>query len=204
MKKISAFMFAALLVSGLPCQGASLEDFEASLNSISEVKTDFIITRPFHPITTPLRGEASAILSRELGFVWTQKTPLDLYVIGGRDFIKEDIPGLKSHTFTRENYPQMFGYVDMLQGRLSGSREKLEADFNVVWDDLEGEQWQVTLTPKSERSYKFFKELTASGDRFIRTLDITDKGGDVTQIIFKNTQTGDDVLSDGEKAQFEN
>lgn len=51
------------------------------------------------------------------------------------------------------------------------------------------DKWEIDLTPRQAQLAQFLSGLQLSGGRFVESLSISETGGDMTQIRFRNTQS---------------
>jgi hypothetical protein len=63
------------------------------------------------------------------------------------------------------------------------------------------DKWEIDLTPRQAQLAQFLSGLQLSGGRFVDSLSISETGGDMTQIRFRNTQSAS-VPSEAELQLF--
>lgn len=89
--------------------------------------------------------------------------------------------------------------VSLFLGLLSGNISALEQQFSV---QLSGSNtdWTLTLTPKSLLMKQIFNTIILTGDRLVKTIELTEKQGDRTLITLQNNQLNQPLSAFAEQA----
>ena len=78
--------------------------------------------------------------------------------------------------------------INLFLGLLSGDISALSAQFDL---QLSGspQQWRLTLTPSSLLMKQIFNHIIIKGDGLVREIELDEKQGDRTLILFSQVQT---------------
>lgn len=208
MRKLLAFLMAAfgiIAVSGANAQPKTLDNVQALFSQKNVVRANFTQVRSISGMTQPLSSNGQLLVSKELGVWWHQQRPFVMTLTLTNDRITQTLKGQKPQIIDAQNNPQMFEFSSLLQALFRTDKEVLEQNFQMTFHSDESGLWTLELIPQTSPLDKIFGMVTLFGDADLKTIELLDKRGDMTQINFFYALWTDDnqTLSTQERACFE-
>jgi outer membrane lipoprotein-sorting protein len=152
----------------------------------------------------PLRSQGRFVLAQEHGVIWTTLKPFPSEVVVTRDrILSRQRDGSSRVEMDGRQQPAMRSVNAIMFALMSGDAQALSAQFTVKVDVLPGNAWKMQLTPRSAMLGKVFAQLTLSGDRYVREVQINEANQDVTRIHFAGMSETPATLSADEGGRFE-
>jgi len=152
----------------------------------------------------PLRSQGRFVLAQEHGVIWTTLKPFPSEVVVTRDrILSRQRDGSSRVEMDGRQQPAMRSVNAIMFALMSGDAQALSAQFTVKVEVLPGNAWRMQLTPRSAMLGKVFAQLTLSGDRYVREVQINEANQDVTRIHFAGMSETPATLSADEGGRFE-
>ncbi|WP_369348881.1 outer membrane lipoprotein carrier protein LolA [Stenotrophomonas sp. JAG2] len=152
----------------------------------------------------PLRSQGRFVLAQEHGVIWTTLKPFPSEVVVTRDrILSRQRDGSSRVEMDGRQQPAMRSVNAIMFALMSGDAQALSAQFTVKVEVLPGNAWKMQLTPRSTMLGKVFAQLTLSGDRYVREVQINEANQDVTRIHFAGMSETPATLSADEGGRFE-
>lgn len=152
----------------------------------------------------PLRSQGRFVLAQAHGVIWTTLKPFPSEVVVTRDrILSRQRDGSSRVEMDGRQQPAMRSVNAIMFALMSGDAQALSAQFTVKVEVLPGNAWKMQLTPRSAMLGKVFAQLTLSGDRYVREVQISEANQDVTRIHFAGMSETPATLSADEGGRFE-
>ncbi|WP_353084939.1 outer membrane lipoprotein carrier protein LolA [Stenotrophomonas sp.] len=152
----------------------------------------------------PLRSQGRFVLAQDHGVIWTTLKPFPSEVVVTRDrILSRQSDGSSRVELDGRQQPAMRSVNAIMFALMSGDAQALSAQFTVKVEVLPGNAWKMQLTPRSAMLGKVFAQLTLSGDRYVREVQINEANQDVTRIHFTGMSDTPATLSTDEGRRFE-
>jgi outer membrane lipoprotein-sorting protein len=152
----------------------------------------------------PLRSQGRFVLAQDHGVIWTTLKPFPSEVVVTRDrILSRQRDGSSRVELDGRQQPAMRSVNAIMFALMSGDAQALSAQFTVKVEALPDNGWKMQLTPRSAMLGKVFAQLTLSGDRYVREVQINEANQDVTRIHFAGMSETPATLSADEGGRFE-
>jgi len=182
-------------------------DVEAVKQRVAKVdvlRGEFTQEKQVAGFKNPLRSQGRFVLAQEHGVIWTTLKPFPSEVVVTRDrILSRQRDGSSRVEMDGRQQPAMRSVNAIMFALMSGDAQALSAQFTVKVDVLPGNAWKMQLTPRSAMLGKVFAQLTLSGDRYVREVQINEANQDVTRIHFAGMSETPATLSADEGGRFE-
>lgn len=199
MKKIVA---TVLMLWCSWCSAVTLDDLQQRFSRMKVVRAAFEQTRQISGMAQPLRSSGQMLVSRDLGLWWHQQQPFAMTLVLNDQRMVQVVQNQPAQVITAQKNPQMFEFNHLMRALFQADKKVLEENFTIECRDLTLNSWQVVLTPKRSPLAKLFSLITLSGDDYLQAVEIHDRQGDVTRIVFSQQRTEPTVLSEQEQQYF--
>ena len=182
MKKV-LLVSLLMLFSGLS-SAFSQQDLIALLQKSQNVQGGFTQQRFLKSLSKPIVSRGKFVLLANKGLLWQMQQPfaVDLRVK------KDGIMQWNGSQWVANNKLGQSEQINLFLGLLSGDISALSAQFDL---QLSGspQQWRLTLTPSSLLMKQIFNHIIIKGDGLVREIELDEKQGDRTLILFSQVQT---------------
>jgi outer membrane lipoprotein-sorting protein len=182
-------------------------DVEAVKQRVAKVdvlRGEFTQEKQVAGFKNPLRSQGRFVLAQEHGVIWTTLKPFPSEVVVTRDrILSRQRDGSSRVEMDGRQQPAMRSVNAIMFALMSGDAQALSAQFTVKVEVLPGNAWKMQLTPRSAMLGKVFAQLTLSGDRYVREVQINEANQDVTRIHFAGMSETPATLSADEGGRFE-
>jgi len=182
-------------------------DVEAVKQRVAKVdvlRGEFTQEKQVAGFKNPLRSQGRFVLAQDHGVIWTTLKPFPSEVVVTRDrILSRQSDGSSRVELDGRQQPAMRSVNAIMFALMSGDAQALSAQFTVKVDVLPGNAWKMQLTPRSAMLGKVFAQLTLSGDRYVREVQINEANQDVTRIHFAGMSDTPATLSTDEGRRFE-
>ncbi len=182
MKKV-LLVSLLMLFSGLS-SAFSQQDLIALLQKSQNVQGGFTQQRFLKSLSKPIVSRGKFVLLANKGLLWQMQQPfaVDLRVK------KDGIMQWNGSQWVANNKLGQSEQINLFLGLLSGDISALSAQFDL---QLSGspQQWRLTLTPSSLLMKQIFNHIIIKGDVLVREIELDEKQGDRTLILFSQVQT---------------
>lgn len=182
-------------------------DVEAVKQRVAKVdvlRGEFTQEKQVAGFKNPLRSQGRFVLAQDHGVIWTTLKPFPSEVVVTRDrILSRQSDGSSRVELDGRQQPAMRSVNAIMFALMSGDAQALSAQFTVKVEVLSGNAWKMRLTPRSAMLGKVFAQLTLSGDRYVREVQINEANQDVTRIHFAGMSDTPATLSTDEGRRFE-
>ena len=182
-------------------------DVEAVKQRVAKVdvlRGEFTQEKQVAGFKSPLRSQGRFVLAQDHGVIWTTLKPFPSEVVVTRDrILSRQRDGSSRVEMDGRQQPAMRSVNAIMFALMSGDAQALSAQFTVKVEVLPGNAWRMQLTPRSAMLGKVFAQLTLSGDRYVREVQINEANQDVTRIHFAGMSETPATLSADEGGRFE-
>jgi hypothetical protein len=164
------------------------------------VRAEFIQNKQMPALKRPLVTSGRLVFSRRHGVLWQIEQPYRMsYVLGEERIVEIAADGTRRERGLRD-VPGLAQVGRVFRAMLGANTSALREIF-VVRVQGGPDKWEIDLTPRQAQLAQFLSGLQLSGGRFVESLSISETGGDMTQIRFRNTQSAS-VPSEAELQLF--
>lgn len=161
----------------------SMKQTQQSQKSFTEVQYDSLLELSFQKSGT-LKYVAPNY------FEQSYTTPKKGKMVYTDTFISIDFPNKKLKLDVR-NYPQVFSFSRSILNILNGDKTALEKDFELAFQSLSQQSWELILTPRQELA-AYLQSVTIKGRKnTIEGLLFTEKSGDWRELTLNQTSLSD-------------
>jgi len=197
----------ALVMLAMVAPVLAATDMEAVKQRVAKVdvlRGEFTQEKQVAGFKNPLRSQGRFVLAQDHGVVWTTLKPFPSEVVVTRDrILSRQSDGSSRVELDGRQQPAMRSVNAIMFALMSGDAQALSAQFTVKVEVLPGNAWRMQLTPRSAMLGKVFAQLTLSGDRYVREVQINEANQDVTRIHFAGMSDTPAALSADEGRKFE-
>jgi hypothetical protein len=200
-------MLCVLVMLAMAAPAFAATDVEAVKQRVAKVdvlRGEFTQEKQVAGFKNPLRSQGRFVLAQDHGVVWTTLKPFPSEVVVTRDrILSRQSDGSSRVELDGRQQPAMRSVNAIMFALMSGDAQALSAQFTVKVEVLPGNAWKMQLTPRSAMLGKVFAQLTLSGDRYVREVQINEANQDVTRIHFAGMSDTPAALSADEGRKFE-
>jgi outer membrane lipoprotein-sorting protein len=198
---------AALPVSAAGAAGAPLDGLDAVRQRVVHAEVlrgGFEQEKRVAGFNNPLRSQGRFLLARNKGVVWTTLKPFPSEMVVTRERILSiDGAGQRTVQADASQQPALRQINAMMFALVDGDVSALASRFDLAAQALPHDAWLLTLTPKEAAVTKLFSRIELRGDRYVRTVAMTEAGGDQTTLKFFDLSQAPPQLSADEAKRFE-
>ncbi len=196
-----------LVMLAMVAPALAATDVEAVTQRVAKVdvlRGEFSQEKQVAGFKNPLRSQGRFVLAQDHGVIWTTLKPFPSEVVVTRDrILSRQSDGSSRVELDGRQQPAMRSVNAIMFALMSGDAQALSAQFTVKVEVLPGNAWKMQLTPRSAMLGKVFAQLTLSGDRYVREVQINEANQDVTRIQFAGMSDTPATLSTDEGRRFE-
>ena len=196
-----------LVMLAMVAPALAATDVEAVKQRVAKVdvlRGEFSQEKQVAGFKNPLRSQGRFVLAQDHGVIWTTLKPFPSEVVVTRDrILSRQSDGSSRVELDGRQQPAMRSVNAIMFALMSGDAQALSAQFTVKVEVLPGNAWKMQLTPRSAMLGKGFAQLTLSGDRYVREVQINEANQDVTRIQFAGMSDTPATLSTDEGRRFE-
>lgn len=194
-----------MLAGAAPVWAANdVEAVKQRVAKVAVLRGDFTQEKQVAGFKNPLRSQGRFVLAQDHGVIWTTLKPFPSEVVVTRDrILSRQSDGSSRVELDGRQQPAMRSVNAIMFALMSGDAQALSAQFTVKVEVLPGNAWRMQLTPRSAMLGKVFAQLTLSGDRYVREVQINEANQDVTRIHFAGMSDTPATLSADEGGKFE-
>jgi hypothetical protein len=162
----------------------------------------FVQERHLKGFAQPLRTEGRFDLVPERGLIWRTETPFATVTVISAAGILQLVEGKETSRIDAARAPFLARLYDLLGGTLGGDWRVLERDFSVSRSGTD-ERWSVTLLPRNTaEAVAQIGQMTATGGRFVETVEIRRPNGDRERLRFLEQRPVREPLAEEDERLF--
>jgi len=180
----------------------TLASVQAQLRANQVVRGDFRQVRELKALSRPLASSGKFLLVRGRGLLWRQTQPFPLRMSVSETVLRTESPGAAPVEVRAEDNPLVFTVSRLFLALFTGDEAQLSAAFAVTFQALDGERWRLLLHPADPLLEASLAEVRLEGAVQISALEVQERSGDRTRIVFSNVRFTPEALSDEEERAF--
>ena len=180
----------ALLCTALFAAGAMAKDGDgvrARLAKPAVLRGAFEQEKQLQGFRNPLKSSGDFLLLRERGIAWNTRAPFASSTRLTRKKLLATLPdGSTQVLIDAASSPGMAAVNALLMALVAGDLDALSTRF-VLKETLRADGgWSLALQPRDTALKQVFSAIVLDGDRYVRSVQISEPGGDRTKIRFAN------------------
>ena len=200
---MTKYWLTLLMLLAMPtwAQVSDLASLQQQLSKNDVVRGNFTQLRHLEMFSQPLTSTGQFTLSKTHGLLWQQSAPFAVNLVLTQDKLRQTFADQAPITISAQENPMAFYFSHVFLSVFHGDTTALKEQFSLDLS-LQGDTWQLALTPKNAPLNAVFKTITLSGNDNIDRLILHELRGDNTEIQFSNQTSQPKELTDAEDAQF--
>ncbi|HWT54908.1 MAG TPA: outer membrane lipoprotein carrier protein LolA [Rhodocyclaceae bacterium] len=172
----------------------------AQLDKHAVVRAEFAQSKQISGVKRPLQTSGQLIFARQYGVLWQIDKPYKVsYILSEEKIVEITADGGRKERLARD-LPGLAQVGRVFRAMLGANTSALREHFDI---EAKGEagNWSLTLNPRQAQMAQFIEQIDIGGGAFVVAIRIQERGGDATQIKFRNSN-GADTLSESERQLF--
>lgn len=210
MTRANAWLPALVLVlaAALPLRaedgGAPVMQVRDRLASPEVLRGEFEQEKQLQGFRNPLRSRGGFVLARGRGVIWQTREPFPSTVVVTRERVVEQAPdGATSVLLDGAGSPGAALVNALLLALVAGDLDALARGFEVTAGDAPAGGWALLLVPRDARLRQVFERIELGGDRHVERVELLERGGDRSRIVFSALTDSPAALAPDEAAQLD-
>lgn len=184
MNKLLAALTALCLAAA--AHAFDSRELTAQLQAPKTVQGRFTQQKHLRTLTKPVTTSGRFALRPGHGLFWHLQKPFELRLRVRRDGIsRQDASGAWKSNGSQSTQAAQ---VKLFMAVLGGDTAELQRHFILKLSGSAG-NWQLLLLPKTVVMKQVFENITISGDKLVRRIELKEKQGDRTVMQFEQLQT---------------
>ena len=197
MNKLLAALTALCLAAA--AHAFDSRELTVQLQAPKTVQGRFTQQKYLRTLTKPVTTSGRFALRPGRGLFWHLQKPFELRLRVRRDGIsRQDASGAWKSNGSQSTQAAQ---VKLFMAVLGGDTAELQRHFTLKLSGSAG-NWQLLLLPKTVVMKQVFENITISGDKLVRRIELKEKQGDRTVMQFEQLQT-DQALDAAAKQALE-
>ena len=197
MNKLLAALIALCLAAA--AHAFDSRELTVQLQAPKTVQGRFTQQKYLRTLTKPVTTSGRFALRPGHGLFWHLQKPFELRLRVRRDGIsRQDASGAWKSNGSQSTQAAQ---VKLFMAVLGGDTAELQRHFTLKLSGSAG-NWQLLLLPKTVVMKQVFENITISGDKLVRRIELKEKQGDRTVMQFEQLQT-DQTLDAAAKQALE-
>jgi len=132
-----------------------------------------------------LRSSGDFIIAARHGMVWNTLSPFPSTLAMGGDFLIQSRPGGQRTVLSAQGNETFLRMADVISAVFSGDMQRLVDNFEIYYFGTAA-SWELGLVPMDGAINIFAQRIVMTGDAVIRSIRITEQGGDTIKYILSN------------------
>ncbi len=187
-------------VSALAAEPDALARIAAQVEQSPVVRAEFVQSRQIAAMKRPLVTSGRLLFSQQHGVLWLIEQPYRIGYVLAEDRVVEIASDGSRRERGPRDVPGLAQVGRVFRAMLGTNTSALQEHFEVT-AKVDGQKWELVLTPRRAQLAQFLSGMQLSGSRFVESISVSEAGGDSTQIRLRNTQ-GASAPSDAELQLF--
>jgi outer membrane lipoprotein-sorting protein len=172
----------------------------AQLDKHAVVRAEFAQSKQIIGLKRPLQTSGQIVFAREHGVLWQIEQPYKVgYILSEDKVVEIAADGTRKERLARD-LPGLAQVGRVFRAMLGANTTALREYFDIQTQGAAG-SWSLALTPRQAQMAQFIERLDINGGAFVDGIRIQEKGGDLTQIRFRNSSAAA-ALSESEQKLF--
>jgi hypothetical protein len=198
MKKLLITLL--LTASCLPAGAADLvNSIRTQLVQPAVLRGQFEQNKLVNGFKKPLRSSGDFLVARNRGVLWNTRAPFSSQLRLTRNEIVATQDGQIAFRLNASKEPSVRMINSLMFSLLSGEVGELQRQFRLSGSSSPT-GWKLQLIPLQAGLAKVMSQITLSGDKFVRNIEISEASGDKTRIHFLAQTTTQNRLTPQEDA----
>lgn len=187
-----------------PATAPTLAELQRQIVQVAVLRGEFVQEKQVPGFRQPLRSQGDFLLARERGVLWQTRKPFPSELVLTRDRILSRQPDGRSRVeLDARQQPALATVNATMFALLRGDLQALTARFALQPEWLAGGSWRLRLTPKSGALAQAFSVVTLEGDRYVRRVELVERGGARSVLTFSALRESPAQLSADEARHFD-
>ena len=201
---IRSILIAMALLFSFPGIGAQADGIRDRLAKPAVLRGEFEQTRHLQGFRNALSSQGDFVVARERGILWETHKPFpSTTVISKSRLLTRQADGSTEIVFDKSHSPAAGIINALMLALLGGDMDALSKYFTLKETALPDGAWRVELMPRRSALARVFERIVLEGDRYVRSVHLEEKGGDVTDIVFHSMLEAPAELDPSEARQFD-
>jgi hypothetical protein len=179
--------YAIGLLLALSSLGATAADLVSSIHAQlaqpALLRGQFEQSKQVSGFKKTLRSSGDFLVARNRGVLWNTRTPFSSQLRLTRNEIIATQDGQVAFRLSASKEPSVRLINSLMFSLLSGEVGELQKQFRLAGSSNAG-GWKLQLTPLQPGLAKVMSQISLSGDKYVRSIDILEASGDKTHIRF--------------------
>lgn len=151
----------------------------------------------------PLVSRGDFVVAKERGVVWHTREPFESSLVVTRDrLLSRQADGRVDTKVEARDEPGLRAVNEMLFALMAADLQTLSARFHIDGELLGSSGWRLALVPRDAALAQWLTRVELEGDRFVRSVQLTEAQGDSSVIRFSEQATAQ-ALTREEAARFD-
>jgi hypothetical protein len=185
MKSLRVLLLALLCALSFAAMAKEGDGVRARLEKPAVLRGEFAQEKQLHGFRNPLKSSGDFLLLRDRGIAWNTRVPFASSTRLTRKKLLATMPdGSTRVLIDASASPGMAAVNSLLMALVAGDLDALSTRF-VLKETLRGDGgWSLALQPRDAALKQAFTSIVLDGDRYVRSVEIAEPGGDRTKIRF--------------------
>lgn len=197
----------ALAARGLSAAGESapglLAQVRQRLTDAAVLRGEFEQRKTLKGFKNPLLSRGDFLVARERGVIWRTREPFASALIVTRDrLLSRQADGSVGTQVDAHNEPGIRAINEMLFALMAADLGALSKRFRIEGELLGAAAWRLALVPRDAALAQWLTRIELEGDRFVRSVRLTEAQGDHSAITLSAQAVGSALASE-EAARFD-
>jgi hypothetical protein len=180
-----------------------LQDVRERLTAEPVVRGSFEQRKTVKGFRHPLVSTGDFVVSRQRGVLWRTLAPFaSTLVVTADRVLARQADGSVTRRLSANDEPAVRALSETLLAVMAADLSVLAQRFRIEGDLVGRDAWRLQLTARDPAMARWVQRVELEGDRFLRSVRLSEGSGDVTQIRLAGHATGR-ALSAEEESQFE-
>lgn len=181
---------ACALLLSFAAAGQPAAGVRARLAKPALLRGEFEQEKRLQGFRNPLKSSGSFLLMRDRGIAWDTRAPFASSTRLTRGKLLAKMPdGSTQVLIDAGASPGMAAVNALLMALVAGDLDALATRF-VLQESLRQDGWTLVLRPRDPALKQAFASIVLAGDRYVRSVEIVEAGGDRTRIRFDALREG--------------
>jgi hypothetical protein len=163
---------------------STLRQVQAQLTDAPLLRGQFEQTKTVTGFRNPLRSSGEFLQMRGHGLIWNTHKPFAASLVLNAKSLRAQ-QGKASYALDASKEPAIAATNTLLFALLSGDTHALAQRFTIKDVAKNANEWRLQLTPREPGLSRMFSQITLSGARYVRQVELLEANGNRTEILFK-------------------
>lgn len=164
--KFLIFLISLIFVGNLNAKELESSDyklFKSFIDNLSVVNLNFEQSKKIPNIKKEFKSSGKLKFIKNKGLIWKEETPNNLSFIATKEcYLIKERNKIKNND-NLNNLPHFDNIKNLIDKILNNDLRELKKTFDVDYNELNKNSWNLTLTPKISRIKKYIKTLKILG-----------------------------------------